>query len=138
MDTTDIVMSIICLLLGSFSLYLSIKGFIKLAKSKSFISCTGIVTDIKVTSTVNKGQRHINYAPVVSYMADGEHYEETYDQSSGKCKYNKGDEIEIAYNPNKHTDFIIVGDNSIIWNSLLMIAIACLMFFVIGKNLLAG
>lgn len=138
MDTVDIVMSIICLLLGSFSLYLSIKGFIKLAKSKSFISCTGIVTDINVTSTVSKGQRHINYAPVVSYVAEGEHYEETYDQSSGKCIYEKGDEIEIAYDPNKHSEFIILGDKSIIWNSLLMFAVACLMFFVIGKGLLAG
>lgn len=132
------VMSIFALLLGSFSLYLGIKGVMKLAKSKSFIHCTGIVTDIDVTTTVSKGQRHINYAPVVSYVAEGEHYEEKYDQSSGKCRYNKGDEIEIAYDPNKHSDFIIFGDNSIIWNSLLMIGIACLMFFVIGKNLLAG
>lgn len=134
----DTVMSIFALLLGSFSLYLGIKGVMKLAKSKNFIHCIGIVTDIDVTTTVSKGQRHINYAPVVSYIAEGKHYEETYDQSSGTCRYNKGDEIEMAYDPNKHSDFIILKDHSIIWNSLLMIAIAIFMFFIIGKNLLAG
>lgn len=138
MDTVDIVMSIFALFLGVFCLYLSIKGFMKLAKSKNFISCTGIVTDINITTTVSKGQRHTNYAPVVSYVAEGKQYNEKYDQSSGKCKYAKGDEIDIAYDPNKHSDFIILGDNSIILNSLLMLALACIMLFIIGKNLLAG
>lgn len=135
MDTVDIVMTLFAGLIGCFCFYLSIKGFLKLIKSKNFISCVGIVTDIKITTTVSKGQRHTNYSPVVSYVAEGEHYEETYDQSSGKCIYEKGDEIEIAYDPNKHSDFIILGDKAIIWNSLLMLAVACLMLFVISKGL---
>ena len=138
MDTTDIVMSVLSLLIGGFCLYLSIKGFMKFFTAKNFISCTGVVTEINITTSVSKGRRYTNYAPIVSYIAEGEHYEETYDQSSGKCKYEKGDEIEIAYNPNKHSDFIILGDNSIIWNSLLMLAIACFFIAVIAKSLFAG
>ena len=49
------------------------------------------------------------------------------------CKYQVGGTIDIAYNPAKPADFIIDGDRSIIWNSLLMLAMGCLMFFVVIK-----
>lgn len=129
----DTVFSILAVLLGIFCFYTGIKGLIKLANAKNYVSCETTVTDIDVTTSVSKGRRYTHYSPIVAYQVQNEHYEEKYDQSSSTCKYQVGDTIDIAYNPAKPADFIIDGDRSIIWNSLLMLAMGCLMFFVVIK-----
>lgn len=131
----ETIFSVFAILFGILCLYLAIRDILKLIRSKDFISCEASVVDIKQTSNISNGKRYTNYTPIVSYSVEGVSYVERYDQSSTSCKYEIGDTIDIAYNPNKPSDFIIDKDYSIITDMIFMIGIAALLFFVAYKLL---
>lgn len=64
----DTVFSILAVLLGIFCFYTGIKGLIKLANAKNYVSCEATVTDIDVTTSVSKGRRYTHYSPIVAYQ----------------------------------------------------------------------
>ena len=66
------------------------------------------VVDMKEDFEIDEGVTRYMYYPVIEYMADNEMIEETMKSGSSTPAYRIGEKINILYNPNKVTEFIVV------------------------------
>lgn len=81
------------------------------------------VVDMKEDFEIDEGVTRYMYYPVIEYMADNEMIEETMKSGSSTPAYRIGEEINILYNPNKVTEFIVKGDTSSNIMSIIFVAL---------------
>lgn len=95
-------------------------------------SCTAetvgtVVINSKIkTKTRNKTTTKTNF--VVSYEVDGKTYQSKY--SGSTSKYEKGDKVEIKFNPNQPDIFILKGDKLSQMILLIFIGIGLIVFII--------
>lgn len=67
------------------------------------------------TTTETEGIRYIYY-PVIEYQANGSTVKAEIASGSNPPAYSVNDTVEILYNPNKTSEFIVAGENqNIVW-----------------------